>query len=139
MFSHNQLNSNSDDKKLYITSAILILFISSCYKDTSTINNEASFPPDFNFLNLKLKVITSIINTNKNTTSVLYGNDLAFKKSIARDSVLVAREQYVLVTWSQRLIRIGLALKYLTIFYPLMLLKYLQRKMERQQQTTSVI
>lgn len=89
-------------KLIYITSAILAVFIFSCYVDNNTINKEASFPSSFNFLDLKLKVITSIINTNKNTTCVLYGNDLAFKKSLARDSVRTPGEQYVLVTWSQQ-------------------------------------
>lgn len=89
-------------KLTYIISAILIMVISSCYKDTSTINEDASFPKDFNFLELKLKVITSIINTNKNTTTVLYGNDLAFEKSAMQNTAPASGEKYVLVTWSQQ-------------------------------------
>jgi hypothetical protein len=89
-------------KLMYITSAFLAAVISSCHKDTSTINDSASFPSKFKFLDLNLKVLTSIINTNKKTTAVLYGNDLAFNKATAHDSLRAAGEQYVLVTWSQQ-------------------------------------
>ncbi|MHC0443120.1 hypothetical protein [Flavobacterium sp. 3-210] len=89
-------------KLIYIISLLVIIIISSCYKDTGTINNDASLPTDFKFLELKLKVITTIINTNKNTTTVLYGNDLAFKKSALQNTIPAAGEKYVLVTWSQQ-------------------------------------
>lgn len=89
-------------KLMYITSAVLAAILSSCHQDTSTINKSASFPSEFNFLDLNLKVLTTIINTNKKTTSVLYGNDLAFKKAAAYDSLRTAGEKYVLVTWSQQ-------------------------------------
>lgn len=89
-------------KLIYITSVVLAALISSCQKNASTINESASFPSEFNFLDLNLKVLTTIINTNKKTTAVLYGNELAFKKAAAHDSLNKAGEQYVLVTWSQQ-------------------------------------
>lgn len=89
-------------KLIFISSVFIIFLVTSCQKGKDTINDDASFPPDFKFLDMKLKVITSIINTDKNTTSVLYGNDLAFVKSGLREGKPDTGEKYVCVTWSQQ-------------------------------------
>lgn len=88
-------------RKIIIIS-FLLAFLFSCKKPLPENRNDgASLPSSFKFDELKVKAITTLVNTNKGTTSILFGNEQAIKE-LKREEVTNAEKKLVLVTWQQQ-------------------------------------
>lgn len=92
------------ERILKISIVSLVVF-SSCKHLTGAdtlINQKASLPESFKLSELHQKVITSIINNRKHTTSILYGNEQAHAAAKAATSIGNTGEFFTLVTWQQQ-------------------------------------
>lgn len=80
---------------LYI--AALTLFVMACDD-----RNTATLAPEYLYDAGNQKVIKSILNNQKSTVAMLYGNDIALQAAQNTMSEPVIGAQYTLVTWKQK-------------------------------------
>lgn len=88
----------------YIILMAAVVFCSCNHKTApeSLINEKASLPDTFQLSGLHLKVLTSVINKNDSTTSVLYGNAAAERMLDSDKTADTTASKFVLVTWRQQ-------------------------------------
>jgi len=88
----------------YFTVIISLFFLSGCSDKTSqkAINEEASLHDGLRDKVTGLQVINSSINTKKQTTSLLYGNQKAIKRIGENSTVMKEGEKLIRITWSQK-------------------------------------
>jgi len=84
---------------------VSLLYFSACSSDTESgelVNSRASLPASFGFSEMHLKVISSLINKNEGTTSILYGNEKTVVRLREKTDSITAGEQLTLLTWKQQ-------------------------------------
>ncbi len=62
--------------------------------------SDASLPESFEFSDLNVKAITTLVNTTKGTTSILFGNEEALEE-LKTKKIANAEKKLVLITWQQ--------------------------------------
>jgi len=90
---------------------VLLLFLSAGFmfcacnqikQSDVLINTKASIPEHFAISNKKYKVITTFLNRKDSTTSLLYGNEIAYNAAHHHQHSSVPGEVFILVTWKQQ-------------------------------------
>jgi len=92
-------------KRISIVFMCAFTLFQSCKHTTEPdqlINNKASLPASFKLSELHQKVITSFINKNDRTTSILYGNEKAWLAANTGRQSETPGESFTLVTWRQQ-------------------------------------
>lgn len=91
--------------KLQSTLFIAALFLFSCgahQQKEELINTKASIPETLDLSGKHLKVITTMLNRRDSTTSLLYGNEIAYQSAMQHLKNPSPGEQFTLVTWKQQ-------------------------------------
>lgn len=87
-------------KKILCSLAFVVL-LTSCRQYNENRNEEASLPQSFDFENLDLITINSIINPSKKLTSTLFGNKEALQQLKLPAGAINKEKVLVLITWKQ--------------------------------------
>lgn len=88
----------------YIVAAVIVI-VSGCAQSTPAdklINKKASLPTSFSISKLDQRVLSSYINTNDSTTSVLCGDALAAQVLQSNEPSAALSFSFTLVTWHQQ-------------------------------------
>ncbi|MDJ1497957.1 hypothetical protein QNI19_33760 [Cytophagaceae bacterium DM2B3-1] len=91
--------------KSHSTLCIIVLFLFSCgptKQKEELINTKASIPETFDIAGKNLKVITTMLNRHDSTTSLLYGNEIAYRSAMQHLKKPSPGEKFTLVTWKQQ-------------------------------------
>ncbi|GEM_PF-2264231 len=81
---------------------IVMLVVFSCGEAPEKVNKSVLLSEIFPFEETGLKAITSVINPQRETTSILYGNDCALESLKTPGLSIKGQKTLVLVTWKQR-------------------------------------
>jgi len=88
----------------YFATLISLFFVLGCSDKTNqnVHNEQASLPDQLKDKVADLQVINSSINSKKETTSLLYGNQKAIERLNENSVVMKAGEKLIRITWQQQ-------------------------------------
>ncbi|QNK61565.1 hypothetical protein H7F33_13480 [Pedobacter sp. PAMC26386] len=86
-------------KKTILFICITLLFVSCQEKLKENRNDKASIPESFGFEAMKLKTITTFIDSKAQTTSTLFGNQEAYETMKNTSAQVDGVKKLILVSW----------------------------------------